>query len=519
MNMAENLTAAESETEILRQRIDKLNRLRQEEGYNPFINEKWDANYTVDRVKKEFESLQVDEAQIDHKLSMAGRLMTIRRQGKIAFAHIQDETGTMQFYFSISIMGEKAYTFFKKWVDTGDIVGIIGHPFRTKRGELTVAVERCCLLTKALRPLPEKWHGLTDTEIRYRKRYVDLIANPEIRDVFRNRAKIIASFRSTLESHGTLEVETPVLSYLAGGANARPFVTYHNALNMKMYLRIATELFLKRLVVGMMGRVYEIGKDFRNEGMDPMHNPEFTMMEVYWPYCDYEDIMNLNEELIRNAAIAANGTAHIQWQGIDLNFEKPFRRASMIELVKEHCGVDFSNMTDEEAREAARQSKLEIAGQESRFAILDMFLENFVEDKLIQPTFVTGHPVEISPLSKRDPEHPDYTHRFELYCCGKELSNGFSELNDPLDQKERFLEQVKKKEAGEEETHPYDEDFIEALEQGLPPTGGLGVGMDRVVMFLTNSRSIRDVILFPTMKPLEADGNTEKDQTAAELKQ
>ena len=508
--MAEVVQTGASETEVLRQRIDKLNRLRTEEGYNPFEQEKWDVDTVVSKVREVYDYLQPEEACVDKKLSMAGRLMTIRRQGKAAFANMQDETGTIQLYFRYDNLGEKDYTFFKKWLDSGDIIGLVGHPFRTKRGELTVAVEKFCLLSKALRPLPEKWHGLTDIEIRYRKRYLDLISNPDAREVFRKRAKIISKFREVLEKHGTLEVETPVLSYLAGGANARPFITFHNALSANMYLRIATELYLKRLVVGMMGRVYEISKDFRNEGMDLTHNPEFTMMEVYWPYANYVDMMDLTEELIRESCIAANGSSVIVRNDVELDFAKPFRRATMVELVKETCGIDFDTLTDEEARAIARAKKIEITGHESRFKLLTMFMEEFVEEKLVQPTFVMGHPVEISPLSKKDPENPDYTHRFELFCCGKELANGYSELNDPIDQKARFIDQAKKKSEGEDETHPFDEDFIEALEQGLPPTGGLGIGMDRVVMFLTNCRSIRDVILFPTMKPIEKQGNENK---------
>ena len=502
-SMADISTVGAPETEILRQRIDKLNRLRLEEGYNPFENEKWEVDSTVSAVRAKYDYLKEEEACPEDKLSLAGRLMTLRRQGKAAFANLQDETGTIQIYFRYDTLGEKEYTFFKKWLDSGDIIGLCGHPFRTKRGELTVAVENFRLLTKALRPLPEKWHGLTDLEIRYRKRYLDLIVNPEAREVFRKRAKIISKFREVLEKHGTLEVETPVLSYLAGGANARPFITYHNALNANMYLRIATELYLKRLVVGMMGRVYELSKDFRNEGMDLTHNPEFTMMEVYWPYANYEDMMDLTEELIRESCVAANGSAVIERNGVKLDFAQPFRRATMVELVKENCSVDFDSLSDEQAREEARKRNVEITGHESKFKILTMFMEEFVEEKLVQPTFVMGHPVEISPLSKKDPEHPDYTHRFELFCCGKELSNGYSELNDPIDQKARFIDQAQKKSEGEDETHPYDEDFVEALEVGLPPTGGLGIGMDRVVMFLTNCRSIRDVILFPTMKPVE----------------
>lgn len=501
--MADITTTSASDTEILRQRIDKLTRLIQEEGYNPFENEKWDITITASKIKEQYSTLLEDESAPSVHFSLAGRIMTLRRQGKLAFANLQDETGTIQIYFRYDILGEKEYGFFKKWVDSGDIIGISGHPFRTKRGELTVAVEQFRLLSKALRPLPEKWHGLNDLELRYRKRYLDLIVNPEAREVFRKRARIISKFREILEKHGTLEVETPVLSYLAGGANARPFITYHNALNANMYLRIATELYLKRLVVGMMGRVYELSKDFRNEGMDLTHNPEFTMMEVYWPYSDYEDMMNLTEELIRESCIAANGTPVIERNDVVLDFSKPFRRATMLELVHEYCGIDFAGISDEDARRLARERGVEITGNESKFKILTLFMEEFVEDKLLQPTFVMGHPVEISPLSKKDPLAPDYTHRFELFCCGKELSNGYSELNDPIDQKNRFIEQARHKSEGDEESHPYDEDFVEALEQGLPPTGGLGIGMDRVVMFLTNSRSIRDVILFPTMRPID----------------
>ena len=359
------------------------------------------------------------------------------------------------------------------------------------------------LLSKAMRPLPEKWHGLTDTEARYRRRYTDLIANPEVREVFRKRARIIASFRRTLEEHGTLEVETPTLSVLAGGANARPFKTFHNALGLPMFLRIAPELYLKRLIVGMMGRVYEIGKNFRNEGIDTMHNPEFTMMEVYWAYSNYEDMMNLAEELIRNAARAI-GPLQIEWQGVPLDLEKPFRRVTMLDMVRDHTGVDFRGVrTDEEARRIAADKGLagELKGTESRFAVLNLMFEAFCEERITDPTFVIGHPTEISPLSKRDPENPDYTHRFELFMCGKELANAFSELNDPLDQRGRFEDQLRKKEAGDEEAHDFDEDFINAIESGLPPTGGMGIGIDRLVMFLTDSRSIRDVILFPAMKP------------------
>lgn len=489
------------DNEIVRQRKDKLLRLRSEEGYDPYINETWDRHDTLASIRERFEHLQPEQEDTESTLKTAGRVMTIRRQGKATFADLADETSRMQLYFQLNTVGEKEYDFLKKWVDSGDWIGIVGHPCRTRRGELTILVTEYRLLSKAIRPLPEKWHGLTDTEIRYRRRYMDLIANPEVREVFRKRSRIISSFRETLESHGTLEVETPILSVLAGGANARPFKTFHNALGVDMYMRIAVELYLKRLVVGMMGRVYEIGKNFRNEGIDTMHNPEFTMMEVYWPYCNYVDMMNLAEELIRNAAKAI-GSEVIEWDGVKIDLTQPFHRITMREAVKKYAEVDFDTIkTDEEARAIAKEKGLEITGHESRFAVLNMLFEEFGEDKLIEPTFLLGHPTEISPLSKRDPENPDYTHRFELFMYGKEVANAFSELNDPIDQRGRFEDQARKKAEGDDEAHVFDEDFINAIEAGLPPTGGMGIGMDRVVMFLTGAKSIRDVILFPAMKP------------------
>ena len=488
------------EDEILKQRTDKLKRLREEEGYDPFKVEKWDRKHTLGYVKEKYEYLKPDEMG-EEDIKTAGRIMTIRKHGKASFLDLADEHDTIQLCFQVNAMREDQYSFFKKWVDTGDFIGIVGKPIRTRRGELSILVREFKLLSKALRPLPEKWHGLKDTEIRYRQRYVDLIANPDIRDTFRKRAKIISAIKDVLEKHGSIEVETPILSPIAGGANAKPFITYHNALGINLYLRIATELYLKRLIVGMLGRVYEIGKNFRNEGIDIMHNPEFTALEVYWAYADYEDIMNLTEELVVAAADAV-GQRRINYQGTELILEPPFRRASMKDLVKEYCGYDLSSIeSDEEARAFAKKKGLEIKGNESRFVILAELFETFVEDKLIQPTFVIGHPTEISPLAKRNPENPDFTNRFELYIYGNEVANAFSELNDPLDQRERFMDQARKKEEGDEEAHAFDEDFITALEYGLPPTGGLGVGIDRLAMFLTNSRSIRDVILFPTMRP------------------
>ena len=489
------------EEEILKQRMDKLLRLRSEEGFDPFRNDRWERKQTLGEVLGDYGHLEPDAHAEGVEISTAGRLMTIRRHGKASFATMEDETSRMQLYFQLDAVGEESYTFFKKWVDTGDILGVIGTPFRTRRGELTLQVKSFSLLSKALRPLPEKWHGLKDTEIRYRQRYVDLIANPDVRDTFRKRALVVKTFRDVLERHGTLEVETPILSSLAGGANARPFITFHNALGVNLYLRIATELYLKRLIVGMLGRVYEIGKNFRNEGIDIMHNPEFTAMEVYWAYANYQDMMDLTEEILVACADAL-GSRKVSYQGTEISFEPPFRRATMVELVKEYCGVDIEAVpSDEEARKIGKAKGLELTGKETRFGVLTGLFEAYVEEKLIQPTFVLGHPVEISPLAKRNYDAPDYTNRFECFVYGKEVANAFSELNDPLDQRERFTDQLRKKTEGDEEAHDFDEDFVQALEYGLPPTGGLGIGIDRVTMFLTDSRSIRDVILFPTMKP------------------
>ena len=490
------------EMEIKRQRMEKLERLRSEAKFDPYVIDRWDKKHKLSFVHEHFSHLGPDELDKEATIRTAGRVMSIRKHGKASFVHLEDDSGRLQLYFSFDSLGEDKYEWFKKWVDTGDFLGIEGYPFRTKRGELSLLVTEFKLLSKALRPLPEKWHGLKDTEVRYRQRYLDMIANPEVREVFRKRAKIIKTFREVLESHGTLEVETPILSPIAGGANAKPFITYHNALGINLYLRIATELYLKRLIVGMYERVYEIGKNFRNEGIDSMHNPEFTAMEVYWAYANYEDMMNLTEEIIVACADAMGGRQLPYGEHI-INYEPPFRRATMVDLVKEHCGIDFLSITDEDARRLAKEKGLDIRGNESRLLIMTEFFDNFVEEKLIQPTFVLGYPVEISPLAKRDPDNPDFTRRFELFICGAEVANAFSELNDPLDQRERFLDQLKKKEAGDEEAHAFDEDFITALEHGLPPTGGLGIGIDRLTMFLTNSSSIRDVILFPTMRPKE----------------
>lgn len=487
------------EEEIFRQRKDKLMRLREEEGYDPFKQDHWEVRHTLGYVKERYDSLTHDETA-DEQIQTAGRVMTVRRHGKTSFVSFEDEMDRLQLCFQFDVLGEEAYSFFKKWVDSGDFLGVIGSPFRTQRGELTLLVKSFVLLSKALRPMPEKWHGLKDMEVRYRQRYIDLIANTEVRDTFRKRTKIVQTFRNVLDAHGSLEVQTPILSTIAGGANARPFITHHNTLDMPMYMRIATELHLKRLVVGMLGRVYEIGPQFRNEGMDQRHNPEFTTLEVYWPYANYVDMMNLAEEIIVACADAL-GSRTITYQGTEIDLTPPFRRATMSELVAEHTGIDFERITDEEARAQAKLRGLEVKPSDTKFDLLPVFFEEYAEAELVQPTFVIGHPTVISPLSKRNKENPDITDRFELFINGWEFANAFSELNDPLDQRERFLDQAKKKEQGDDESHPFDEDFINALEYGLPPTGGMGIGIDRVVMLLTDSRSIRDVILFPTMKP------------------
>lgn len=489
------------EEEIFRQRKDKLLRLRSEEGYDPYEQDRYEVKRTLGYVREHFDYLKPEEWATE-EIQTAGRIIVLRRHGKTAFATFEDERDRLQLCFQFDVLGEKDYNFFKKWVDAGDFIGIVGIPFRTQRGELTLSVRGYTLLSKALRPMPEKYHGLKDMEVRYRRRYADLIANPEVREVFRRRTKIIQTFRRVLDAHGSLEVTTPILSTIAGGANARPFVTHHNALDIDMYLRIATELHLKRLIVGMLGRVYEIGQQFRNEGMDQRHNPEFTSMEVYWAYANYADMMDLAEEILVACADEL-GSRVINYQGTEIDLTPPFRRATMAELVSEETGVDFMNITDEEARRQAALRGLEVTPKMSRFEIMPLFFEEYVEEKLIQPTFVLGHPTVISPLSKRNRENPELTDRFELYINGWEFANAFSELNDPLDQRERFMEQARKKEEGDEESHPFDEDFVNALEYGLPPTGGMGIGVDRCVMLLTDSKSIRDVILFPTMKPLE----------------
>ena len=502
--MAENLEnqntqanaepTAEELSEVLRVRREKLAALQQA-GNDPFAQTRFDRTVYAQQIAEQFDQLE------EKSVAVAGRIMSKRSMGKASFFDIADASGKIQIYIKLNVIGEETYEQFKKW-DIGDIVGVNGEVFRTKHGEISIRATKAVLLSKSLLPLPEKFHGLTNTDLRYRQRYVDLIVNPEVRDVFVKRSLIIRELRTFLDSKGYLEVETPVLHNIAGGAAARPFITHHNSLNIDMYLRIALELHLKRLIVGGFDKVYEIGRVFRNEGMDTKHNPEFTMLEFYQAYSNYEDVMNLTEEMLRYVAQKVLGTTTVVYGDQEIDLGKPFARISMVEAVKKYTGVDFDAIqTLEEARAAAKEHHLQYEERHLKGDILNLFFDEFVEDKLIQPTFLTGHPVEISPLSKRDAAHPGYTERFELFITGREFANAFSELNDPIDQKARFEHQLELKAQGDEEATDMDNDFITALEYGLPPTGGFGMGVDRLVMLLTNQPSIRDVLLFPTMKP------------------
>lgn len=436
-------------------------------------------------------------------VSLAGRIMTKRGHGKASFAHIQDSTGQIQIYLREDQLGKKEYMLYKE-LDVGDIIGVTGEIFTTKKGEVTVNVSSFSLLSKSLRPLPEKWHGLKDIELRYRQRYLDLMVNPEVRNVFVARSKIIHQMRSFLTNRGFLEVETPVMHTLAGGAKARPFITHHNTLDIDLYLRIATELHLKRLIVGGMDKVFELGRIFRNEGISTNHNPEFTTVEVYQANADYEDMMILTEEMIASLAREVLGTLTVEYQGKTLDLTPPWPRRNLQEVVLEITGVDFNNIEDDDvARKIAHDKNLELKPGLSRGEILFAFFEEFCEDRLQGPIFIKEYPVEVSPLARRCRHDSRFTDRFEVFIAGKEIANAFTELNDPLDQRERFELQVSRRASGDDEAHMMDEDFITALEYGMPPTGGLGIGVDRLVMILTDSPSIRDVILFPTMKPRE----------------
>lgn len=495
-----NKNALEADSnELIQERRLKLSELQQK-GEDPFDQYTYNVTHSSTEIRENFEGFEGKD------VSIAGRLLSKRVHGKAGFADLYDRYGKIQLYVKIDDLGEEKLKFFKT-LDLGDILGVTGIVFKTHAGEITVHVKDFTLLCKSLMPLPEKWHGLKDPDLKYRQRYIDLIINQDVRDTFLKRTQIIKSMRKYLDDRGFIEVETPVLSPIAGGAAARPFITHHNTLNMDMYLRIATELYLKRLIVGGFEKVYEIGKDFRNEGMDIRHNPEFTMIELYQAYTDYNGMAELLENMVAQICMDVLGTTKVTYQGTEIDFKPPWRRVTMMDAVKEYSGVDFSNIkSDEEARETAKKNNLSLKKKLSdctKGDILNAMFEEYGEKNLIQPTFLMDYPVEISPLTKKKRGNPELTERFEAFIYGRELSNAYSELNDPNVQKERFMQQLKERELGDDEAYVMDEDFINALEIGMPPTGGMGIGIDRLIMLLTDSYSIRDVILFPTMKPRE----------------
>ena len=482
--------------QLMKVRREKLDKLR-EEGKDPYKITKFERTHTSKEIVDNYDELEGKD------VTVAGRIMAKRIMGKASFCHIQDSTGKIQSYVSINDLGEESYKQFKE-DDIGDIIGITGFVFKTRTGEISIHAKEVTLLSKSLRPLPEKFHGLKDTDLRYRQRYVDLIVNPEVKDTFIKRTEIIKEIRRILDEKKYIEVETPILNTIAGGASARPFITHHNTLDIDMYLRIATELYLKRLIVGGFDRVYEIGRIFRNEGMDIKHNPEFTTIELYQAYANLEDMMNLTEELVSKTAQKVLGTMKITYQGQEIDLTPSWKRVTMIDAIKEVTGVDFNTIaTDEEAMEAAKKAGVPVDPiKTTRGDIIAAFFDEKVEETLIQPTFIYEYTIENSPLAKKMPEDERMTQRFELFIGGREYANAFSELNDPIDQYERFLNQVKQREAGDDEANMMDTDFVTALEYGMPPTGGMGMGIDRLVMLLTDEASIRDVLLFPTMKPL-----------------
>lgn len=489
----EQTAGDEQQGDILAIRRAKLDKLRAD-GIDPF-GKRFDVTHHAADILAGFEQLENQPVRI------AGRLMAIRGHGKATFAHVQDRSGQIQIYVKIDVVGDQAYGLFSTF-DIGDIIGVAGTVFRTRRGEITVEATSFDLLSKSLLPLPEKWHGLTDVDIRYRQRYVDLIVSPGVRDTFVKRTRIIQSIRRFLDDRGYLEVETPTLGTIASGGHARPFTTHHNTLDMDLYLRIALELNLKRLLVGGLERVYEIGHCFRNEGMDTRHNPEFTMIELYQAYGDYSDMMEIVEGTYAAAALAIHGTTKVTYQGVELDLTPPWPRLRMIDGIKKYAGVDWADIkTDADALALADRLHLDVKGKKTKGQVLDELCSEYVESKLIQPTFLIDYPVEISPLAKRIPETPELTWRFEAFINGWEVGNAFTELNDPIDQRARFEQQAAEKSKGNDEAMAYDEDFVTSLEYGMPPAGGLGMGVDRMVMLLTDSPSIRDVILFPTMRP------------------
>lgn len=482
--------------EIMRVRRSKLKDL-QEAGKDPFHIVKYEQDTGLSDIINDYAAYE------NRRVTVAGRLMSKRGMGKSSFCDLQDRNGRIQLYVKINDIGEESYEAFKK-LDIGDLVGATGEVFKTRMGEISIKVDNYTLLAKSLRPLPEKFHGLKDQDTRYRQRYLDLIANPDVRRTFITRSHIMSSIRRFLDGRGFLEVDTPILTSIAGGAAARPFTTHHNTLDLDMFLRIAPELYLKRLIVGGLERVYEIGRMFRNEGMSIKHNPEFTMMELYQAYTDYVGMMEIAESLVTNVAQEVLGSLELSYQGTAINLSLPWKRMTMTEAVETYTGVNFNNITsDEQALEEAKKRGMHFTGTPTWGEILNRFFEDYVEEHLVQPTFILDYPIELSPLTKKKQSDPRLVERFEFFIACREFGNAYSELNDPLDQKERFIMQAKKREAGDEEANMMDEDFVTALEHGMPPTGGIGIGIDRLVMLLTDSHSIRDVLLFPTMKPRE----------------
>ena len=512
--MAEQKKQEQDLNQILKVRREKLSEL-QANGRDPFKIVKYEVSHHSQDIKDHFEELE------DQTVTVAGRMMSKRVMGKASFCHVQDLKGTIQSYVARDSLGEEAYKDFKK-LDVGDIIGIKGQVFRTKTGEISIHASEITLLSKSLQVLPEKFHGLTNTDLRYRQRYVDLIMNPEVKDTFIKRSKIISAIRRYLDGQGFMEVETPMLVSNAGGAAARPFETHFNALDEDLKLRISLELYLKRLIVGGLERVYEIGRVFRNEGLDTRHNPEFTLMELYQAYTDYNGMMDLTENLYRFVAQEVLGTTKIVYNGVEMDLGKPFQRITMVDAVKKYAGVDWNEVeTLEQARELAKAHNIEFEERHKKGDILNLFFETYVEEHLIQPTFLMDHPIEISPLTKKKPENPEYVERFEFFMNGWEMANAYSELNDPIDQRERFKAQEEQLAQGDEEANTTDEDFLNALEVGMPPTGGIGFGIDRMVMLLTDSAAIRDVLAFPTMKSIggaEGKKSDKKEESAPAVK-